>query len=198
MSEAHGYGELNAHTLGNIGKTYTSQGAYAKGLEYCQKSLTASESLGDKAGIAGALANIANVHFAQSNYTQALEYYQRCLKMGESLGIKSMTAKALTQVGRSYRALNQLTPARQAFEEAVGAIETLRAQVAGGAQALAAKAAAGEEVAAAAGAVWVHFPEGAGRSKLPAHFDRCLGSPTTARNWKSVLALRELLAGPAR
>jgi uncharacterized protein (DUF1697 family) len=59
---------------------------------------------------------------------------------------------------------------------------------------IAARAAAGERVEAAGGALWFHYPEGVGRSKLtPSLIDRLAGSPVTARNWRTVLALREML-----
>ena len=52
------------------------------------------------------------------------------------------------------------------------------------------RAQAGEAVAAAGGALWFHFPEGIARSKLtPALIDRACGSPSTGRNWRTVLHL---------
>ncbi len=52
----------------------------------------------------------------------------------------------------------------------------------------------GERVALAAGTLWVHYPQGMGRSKLtPAILDRAAGSPVTTRNWSTVLKLGELL-----
>jgi uncharacterized protein (DUF1697 family) len=43
--------------------------------------------------------------------------------------------------------------------------------------------------------VFVHYPGGAGRSKLTTdYFERVLGTVGTARNWKTVLKLRELTA----
>jgi uncharacterized protein (DUF1697 family) len=63
----------------------------------------------------------------------------------------------------------------------------------GAAAALRAKAAAGERVEAAGGALWFHYPEGVGRSKLsPSLIDRLAGSPVTARNWRTVLKLGEM------
>jgi uncharacterized protein (DUF1697 family) len=65
---------------------------------------------------------------------------------------------------------------------------------AGAAEAIQAKAAAGEKVSEAGGAIWFHYPEGVGRSKLtPALIDRAVGSPLTARNWRTILRLREML-----
>ena len=63
----------------------------------------------------------------------------------------------------------------------------------GAAEAIEAKAAAGERVREAGGALWFHYPEGAGRSKLtPALIDKAAGWPVTARNWRTALALREM------
>jgi uncharacterized protein (DUF1697 family) len=54
----------------------------------------------------------------------------------------------------------------------------------------------GERVATAGGALWIHYANGAGRSKLaPALIDRLVGSPATARNWRTVLKLGEMLGG---
>jgi uncharacterized protein (DUF1697 family) len=64
------------------------------------------------------------------------------------------------------------------------------------AEAIEARAKAGEQVREAAGAVWIHYPEGAGTSKLtPSLIDRAIGSPGTARNFNTVLKLLEMLEG---
>jgi uncharacterized protein (DUF1697 family) len=61
------------------------------------------------------------------------------------------------------------------------------------AAAIAAKGVAGEKVEAAGEALWFHYPEGVGTSKLtPALIDRAAGSPVTARNWRTVLTLEEM------
>jgi uncharacterized protein (DUF1697 family) len=68
------------------------------------------------------------------------------------------------------------------------------ALAAGAADRIADKAAAGERVKAAAGALWFHYPEGAGTSKLtPALIDRAAGCPVTARNWRTATKLGEML-----
>ena len=65
----------------------------------------------------------------------------------------------------------------------------------GAADAIQAKAAAGERVALAGEALWFHYPAGVGTSKLtPALIDRSAGSPVTARNWRTILTLEEMLA----
>lgn len=45
---------------------------------------------------------------------------------------------------------------------------------------------------AADGAIYLHLPNGAGRSRLAASIERILKVPTTARNWSTVLALDAL------
>ncbi len=65
---------------------------------------------------------------------------------------------------------------------------------AGAADVIAARATAGEDVRAAGGALWIYYPAGVGRSRLtPALIDRAAGSPVTARNWRTVLALGAML-----
>lgn len=62
------------------------------------------------------------------------------------------------------------------------------------ADALQERARDGERVRAAGGSLWVHYPAGAGTSRLsPAMFDRLAGSPVTARNWRTATKLAELL-----
>lgn len=58
---------------------------------------------------------------------------------------------------------------------------------------LLARARGGERVAAARDALWVHYPQGIGASKLtPALVDRLVGSKVTARNWRTVVKLCEM------
>ncbi|MBL8735288.1 MAG: DUF1697 domain-containing protein [Planctomycetes bacterium] len=55
---------------------------------------------------------------------------------------------------------------------------------------------AGERVALHAGALAIDFASGVARAKLTtAVLDRAVGSPVTARNWNSVLAIAKLLGG---
>lgn len=60
--------------------------------------------------------------------------------------------------------------------------------------AIQARAVAGEEIRRADDALWIHYPHGAGTSKLtPALIDRAIGSPATARNYRTVTTLLEML-----
>jgi uncharacterized protein (DUF1697 family) len=55
------------------------------------------------------------------------------------------------------------------------------------------RAAGGERIVAVEDVLWVHYPGGVGSSKLtPSVLDRLVGSKVTARNWRTVVKLREL------
>ena len=65
----------------------------------------------------------------------------------------------------------------------------------GAAELLQARAASGELVREKARGLWVYYPGGAGTTKLtPALFDKAAGSPVTARNWRTICKLQEMLA----
>jgi uncharacterized protein (DUF1697 family) len=67
---------------------------------------------------------------------------------------------------------------------------------AGAADAVAERARDGERIAAFADALAIHYPTGAGQSRLtPTLFDRLVGSTTTQRNWNTALKLREMAEG---
>jgi uncharacterized protein (DUF1697 family) len=64
----------------------------------------------------------------------------------------------------------------------------------GAAEAIAAKAGSDERVEQTAEALWFHYPDGVGTSKItPSLIDRAVGSPVTARNARTLIALREML-----
>lgn len=44
-------------------------------------------------------------------------------------------------------------------------------------------------------AVYLYAPDGVGRSKLAAGMEKCLGVPATARNWRTVCKIGEMVSG---
>lgn len=51
----------------------------------------------------------------------------------------------------------------------------------------------GERIEQVGDGLWIHYQNGVAKSKLsPALFDRLVGSPVTARNWRTVLKIAEL------
>ena len=59
---------------------------------------------------------------------------------------------------------------------------------------IAERAAAGEQVRRVGDAIWIHYPAGVGTTKItPNLLDRAAGSPVTARNWRTVMTLQDML-----
>ena len=59
---------------------------------------------------------------------------------------------------------------------------------------LQARATAGEQVRQVGDALWIHFPDGSGTSKLtPALIDKAIGSTATSRNYRTVCTLLDML-----
>jgi uncharacterized protein (DUF1697 family) len=52
----------------------------------------------------------------------------------------------------------------------------------------------GEAIEVIGNVAYLHTPHGFGRSKMAERFDKRIGVPNTARNWRTVLALRDLAA----
>jgi uncharacterized protein (DUF1697 family) len=58
------------------------------------------------------------------------------------------------------------------------------------------RAAREERIVQVGDALWIHYGGGMAKTKLsPALLDRLVGSPVTARNWRTVLKLHEMASG---
>ncbi len=123
-----------AGVLSAIGLVHDAQGSHAQAAEYHQKSLSINEAGGDKDGAAIGLANLAANHNKQGRHAQALDFAERAAPLARQMGSLEILWVARASAGLAHRALNQPDRARQAFEEAVAVIETMRAQVAGSEQ----------------------------------------------------------------
>lgn len=94
-----------------------------------------------------------------------------------------------------YAAGSPFTDAQTATPNWLTLCLAKRPLAAGAAELLQLRAAGGEQVRAAGDALWIHYPDGGGRTKLsPALLDKAAGSPVTARNWRTVCKLQEMLA----
>ena len=123
-----------AISLHNIGNVKARQGNYAEAMKYLQQSLAISEPMGDKGIVADILNDMGDVSSEAGNHAQALDFAGRAMALAKQFNYSHDLRRAQNLAGQSYRALNQLTAAREAFEEAISNIETIRAQVVGDAQ----------------------------------------------------------------
>ncbi|MEP6920141.1 MAG: CHAT domain-containing protein [bacterium] len=121
--------------ISSIGTLYERQGDYAQALEYYQRSLSISKALDVKSKIAGTLASIGHLHNLQGDYTLALESAESAVSIAKLIRSAHTLRDALIVAGTAQLGLGQTEQARRAFEEAIAAVESLRAQVAGDEQA---------------------------------------------------------------
>lgn len=103
---------------------------------------------------------------------------------------------AIVRTAEQWDALTAANPFPDAARDAPNRLQLLvskRPPRADAAPTLLERARAGEKVEAAGGALWIHYPEGVGASKLtPALIDKACGSAATGRNWRTVVKLKEM------
>jgi serine phosphatase RsbU (regulator of sigma subunit) len=90
-----------------------------KVLEYSEKALTLSESLGYLKGKTNSYNNIGNIHFLKGDYLQALEFYLKSLKTVEMLNDKKGIANCLMGVGNVYSSLKNYPLAIEYLEQSL-------------------------------------------------------------------------------
>ncbi|MGA9580555.1 MAG: DUF1697 domain-containing protein [Allosphingosinicella sp.] len=110
-----------------------------------------------------------------------------------------MDVPVMVRTASQWSAYAAANPFPKAAEDEPNRLQILVSKQAPGddaAERLMERAQAGEAVKAAGGALWFHFPAGVGTSKLtPAAIDKAAGSPSTGRNWRTVLKLKEMAEG---
>lgn len=96
---------------------------------------------------------------------------------------------------QKHVAANPFAAAAKAAPDRVLLAIGAKAPPAAAAAGLQQRGAAGEQVQVAGGALWFHYPDGVGRSKLtPVLIDRLCGTPMTARNCNTAWQLLAMLA----
>jgi CHAT domain-containing protein/Tfp pilus assembly protein PilF len=120
-----------AETLGDIGKVRVKQGDYSEALKDYQQSLGIREAVNDNAGVAAALAGLAQLYESRKDYNLELQSSGRAASIAKEIDDPDILQDALTSAGKAYRALGKPDQAREAFREAIGAVEALSAHLAG-------------------------------------------------------------------
>lgn len=123
-----------ADCLASTGNIFEKRGQYSLAREPYLKSLAINTEMGEQERIAESLGEIADNDNAQDNPTRALESSTRACTIAHQMNDRANIMLCRTSMGESYRLLHQPEQARQAFEEAISAVESMRNDVAGGAQ----------------------------------------------------------------
>ena len=120
-----------ANTLNNIGGVYRLIGEMQKALDKHNEALVINQAVGDRSLGAGILNSLGWVYNSLGEMQKALEKYNEALMVWRALGIRNGEADALLGIARVEQKRGNLTEACQTIEQAVGMIESLRANIAG-------------------------------------------------------------------
>jgi CHAT domain-containing protein/Tfp pilus assembly protein PilF len=131
IAERKENGAAIAIALNNIGNVHRARGSYTQAVEALQKSLAIKEGMRNKAGTAVTLLNIGSLYVLQRDYVTALDHGSRAAAIAREIGSLETLWEAQSVMGEAYQALHQPDRAREAFDEAITTIESLRALVAG-------------------------------------------------------------------
>jgi CHAT domain-containing protein/Tfp pilus assembly protein PilF len=120
-----------AVTLDSIGVVYRSQGETQKALEKFNEALPIRRAVSDRNGEAVTLDNIGQVYWSLGETQKALDKYNEALPLRREVSDRNGEAATLLRIARVEQKRGNLTQARQTVEQAVGLIESLRANIAG-------------------------------------------------------------------
>lgn len=113
------------------GRVYHADGDYTQALVSYQKGLDLYLETGDKAGTIDVLISISDAYRAQGNSTKALAEAKRATALAKQIMVQRFIADANVAQGKAYQALGQNESAREAYAEAIAAIELSRSRIAG-------------------------------------------------------------------
>ena len=100
-----------------------------KALEKFDEALLIVREVGDLDGKAATLNNIGDVYRSLGEAQRALEKYNEALPIRRALGDRSSEADTLLGIARAEQKRGNLTQARQTIEQAVGIVESVRADI---------------------------------------------------------------------
>ena len=134
-----------------------------------------------------------NVVFAAAGKAEAIEAaLEKAIAKEFGLDVP-----VVVRTAAQWAALAASNPFARTAREAPSRLQLLvskRPPARDAAERLMARAEGGETVEAVRGGLWLCYPEGIARSKLtPALIDKACGSPATARNYRTVMKLKEML-----
>lgn len=157
--------------------------------------MTELRAVGDALGLTDVQTYIqsGNLVFTADGRPSALEQTLEAA-IAERFGMAIPVMVRTAQAWRAFLEANPFPEASASEPNLVMLALSKAPLVDAAAAALQGRAADGERVREAGGALWIHFAEGSGRSKLsPTVLDRLAGSPVTMRNWRTVVKLGEML-----
>lgn len=122
-----------ARSLTLLGNIYLSIGEYDKGLEKLQRALSMREASGSRDGMANVRIALARIYLAQGKSADALTLAQKAAASARENGNREVLWQTQSLMGQIYLTQNECDKTREAFDAAIGTIESLRGEIVGGA-----------------------------------------------------------------
>jgi len=122
-----------ARALSGIGEAYYQTKKFDEAASYFQRGLELNEKVGGREATSLSLLALARARQRQGNHAQAMELANRAASMNMDFENRETTSWRHGLMGKIYLSLNDAQKARQAFDESIAAIESLRTEIVGGA-----------------------------------------------------------------
>ncbi|HEU0177931.1 MAG TPA: tetratricopeptide repeat protein, partial [Blastocatellia bacterium] len=129
LSRAAGDREAEAYLLSSIGAVYYSLGETQKALEKYNEALQLSRALSVPLVLASTLNKIGEVYRSLGETQKALDRFNEALPLSRAVGDREGEAATLLGIARAEQTRGNLTQAHQTIEQAIGIIESLRADI---------------------------------------------------------------------
>ena len=120
-----------AVTLNNIGHAYESLGETRKALEIYNQALPISQATGARNTEGRTLHNIGAIYDSLGEGQRALDNFNKALSISLAIGARNEEAQTLLCIAKVEQKRGNLTLARQSIEQAIGIIESVRADISG-------------------------------------------------------------------
>ncbi|MGI8732320.1 MAG: CHAT domain-containing tetratricopeptide repeat protein [Pyrinomonadaceae bacterium] len=127
LKDKHGMARL----LIWIGRVHHARGDHPQAVAFYQKGLDLYLETGDKSGTIDVLVSISNAYRAQGDPQKALTEAQRATALSKQIKVQRFVADARVAEGKAYQALDRNDPAREAYADAITAVEFSRSRIAG-------------------------------------------------------------------
>ncbi|HEX7315635.1 MAG TPA: tetratricopeptide repeat protein [Pyrinomonadaceae bacterium] len=134
LREALGNKPRIARTLHNLGNVLLSQGDASSARQFYERALALEEGAGDRERSVDTMNMLGVAYETQGASEKAVETAARAASLARRIGYLGGLWPARAVAGRAHRALKQTDEARAALDEAIDAIESVRARAAGGEQ----------------------------------------------------------------
>jgi CHAT domain-containing protein/Tfp pilus assembly protein PilF len=131
IRRATGNRNREAITLNNIGNAYRYSGDLQKALEKYDEALRLGREIGSRLVEAFALHNSGTIYRLLGETQKALENYSEALNIRRETGRRDGEASSLLGIARVEQVRGDLFQARQAIEQAIGIVESLRISIQG-------------------------------------------------------------------